>query len=72
MRWLGRRASRHCHSEVLLAVEPAVLVLFAHRDDHRRLSSHMEKPSWIRYHEGEEVRYPQHRDALADRRSRCC
>ncbi len=39
------RFARHGHSEVLLAVEPAVL--FAHLDDHRRLSSHMEKPSWM-------------------------
>lgn len=37
-----RHALRH-RSEVLLAVEPAVL--FAHLDDHRRLSAHMERSS---------------------------
>jgi hypothetical protein len=39
------RFARHCHSESRLAVEPAVL--FARLDDHRRLASHMEKPSWM-------------------------
>ena len=33
------------HSEVLLAVGAACL--FAHLDDHRRLASHMEKPSMM-------------------------
>jgi len=33
----------HHRSEVVLAVDPARL--FAHLDDHRRLASHMEKPS---------------------------
>ena len=37
------RFALHHRSEVLLAVDPARL--FAHLDDHRRLSSHMEKPS---------------------------
>lgn len=37
------RFPRQHRSEVLLAVEPAVL--FAHLDDHRRLSAHMERPS---------------------------
>lgn len=38
-----RRFPLHHRSEVLLAVDAAHL--FAHLDDHRRLSSHMEKPS---------------------------
>jgi hypothetical protein len=37
-----RHALRH-RSQVLLAAEPAVL--FAHLDDHRRLSAHMERSS---------------------------
>jgi hypothetical protein len=42
---MSKRYPLHCQSEV--EVPTTASLLFSHLDDHRRLSGHMEKPSWM-------------------------